>query len=682
MRIVKHKTYAFDDKKVDKEGVSETPDYIIHNNDKVYSSKFLPQSLTVYFNAFLQMTKTVWFKKLKSENQSKYLNSIVKFLDWAQLHTSSQSLEILNNFDKFEIEQNKKKPQSSIARVIQTTLTKVRANAYLNAKDRLQIKRVLDNTKLARDLPNDSKHLGLWFTSHQWLQKKLGKTYYKLASPKALHSSFHIVIAQSLLTLCKARKELNGNDKHRLYYERSSAKATSSREQQHLISELLKETHQSAMQPVHQVVWTECIKPLFENEIHDAVNKNGACELTNALKGKNTDYPYRRPSVLCGEAPSIVEQTLCYWLLCGLAIQPTDAAKMKKKDLIFNKSNAGLTRFFQVKYFKGRAKIKYESPLLLGGDLVVQAIESYLDLLPDNQKRLFTDKVTAAFSFSNPYQKSRKSHPFSVGYFLIKLWNADWFKKEVAVKNVGDSLFLDVLNTLIRSKGITFEEWKSKSKKNTDYEQYLLNCSNTLPEKLFSGTHIKNTSVYSRSDRYREGDLVNDNSHTSLTEKLSYMTDQNKDWVNQVGRITRLVLDDIENHALSPCRQFIDNEVYEKVLKTRVSQATSSQKARVNNLNMHVESTESSEDFVVIESTDNAVSMLHYIEQAELNYVRLSNNNPEFVENTLIINVEWMFHCLSQFSPKTLKSANKLFNEIKDVLPKLFLNESAGNISI
>lgn len=465
MRIVKHKTYAFDDKKVDKEGVSETPDYIIHNNEKVYSSKFLPQSLTVYFNAFLQMTKTVWFKKLKSENQSKYLNSIVKFLDWAQLHPSSQSLEILNNFDKFEIEQNKKKPQSSIARVIQTTLTKVRANAYLNAKERLQIKRVLDNTKLARDLPNDSKHLGLWFTSHQWLQKKLGKTYFKLASPKALHSSFHVVIAQSLITLCKARKELNGINKHRRHYERSSAKAKSSWDQQKLIAELLKEMHQSSSQSARQVVWAECVKPSFENEIHDAVYKNGAIELTNVLKGKNSDYPYRRPSVLCGEAPSIVEQALCYWLLCGLAIQPTDAANMKKKDLIFNKGNSGLTRFFQVKYFKGRAKIKYESPLLLGGDLVVQAIESYLELLPENRKGLFTDKVTAAFSFSNPYLKSRKSHPFSVGYFLIKLWSADWFKQEVAAKNTGDSLFLDVLNTLIRSKGITFEEWKSKSKK-------------------------------------------------------------------------------------------------------------------------------------------------------------------------------------------------------------------------
>lgn len=681
MKIVKTKTYAFDEKKVDKAGETETQDNIIHNSDKVYSSKFLPQYLTVYFNAFLQMTKTVWFKKLESENQNKYLTSIVKFLDWAQLQPSSQSLEILNNFDNFEIKQNKKKPQSSIARTIQTALTKVRANAYLNAKDRLQIKRVLDNTKLAKDQPKDSKHLGLWFTSHQWLQKELEKRHLKLASPKALHSSFHAVIAQSLLTLCKARKELNVINKHRRYYENGSAKTKSSRDQQNQIADLLKEMHQTDSQSARQVVWTECIKPSFEHEILDAVYKNGAFELTNALKGKSSNYPYRRPEVLSGKTPSIVEQVLCFWLLCGLAIQPTDAAKMKRKHLVIDKAQSGRTRFFQVKYHKGRAT-DYESPLLLGRDLVVQAIESYLDLLPDNQKRLFTDKVTAAFSFSNPYQKSRKSHPFSVGYFLIKLWNADWFKKEVVAKNIGDSLFLDALNILIRSKGITFEEWKSKNKRNTDYEQYLMKCSNTIPEKLFSGTHIKNTSVYSRSDQYRDGDLVNDNSHTSLTEKLSYMTDKNKDWVNQVGRITRLVLDDIENHALSPCGQFIDDEVYEKILKTRVSQVTSSEKTRINNLNIHVESAESSEDFVVIESTDNAVSMLHYVEQAELNYARLSNNNPDFVENTLIINVEWMFHCLNQFSPETLKSANELFSEIKDVLPKLFLNESVGNISI
>ena len=104
---------------------------------------------------------------------------------------------------------------------------------------------------------------------------------------------------------------------------------------------------------------------------------------------------------------------------------------------------------------------------------------------------------------------------------------------------------------------MTYNVWAKSEYGGGFYNDYCERADKTCPQSLFKGSHIKNSSVYSRTDQYRDEDLINTNSHSSLTEKLSYMTDANKEWVNQVGRILRMVLVDIEMHAFSP--KFDDN---------------------------------------------------------------------------------------------------------------------------
>ena len=88
------------------------------------------------------------------------------------------------------------------------------------------------------------------------------------------------------------------------------------------------------------------------------------------------------------------------------------------------------------------------------------------------------------------------------------------------------------------------------------------------------------------------------------------------------------------------------------------------------------------DNLIVIDSVDNAVLMLHYIEQAESYYKTFVEVNPEFLESHLLINVEWMYHCLEQFAPKNLNEASRKFEKIKSVLPSLFEHELAKGVSL
>jgi hypothetical protein len=216
-----------------------------------------------------------------------------------------------------------------------------------------------------------------------------------------------------------------------------------------------------------------------------------------------------------------------------------------------------------------------------------------------------------------------------------------------------------------------------------DYESM---SKEPLPSYFFKLSHIKNTSVYSRTDMYRSEDLVNQNSHQSNTEKLSYLTDDNKDWVNQVGRITRMVMCDIESKALKPVVDFIDRESVEKRLMTKVVKNTNSEDVRINRYGEAIqkEKDRDQDHILVFENEQTAITMLHYIDEADTYGKKLMDANRDFFEKTLLINVEWMHHCLSQFEPKLVNKSVNEYERLKKlkVLPRLFDNQIRAGISL
>ena len=207
---------------------------------------------------------------------------------------------------------------------------------------------------------------------------------------------------------------------------------------------------------------------------------------------------------------------------------------------------------------------------------------------------------------------------------------------------------------------------RNNNKLIADTEKY-----NHLPKDIFGLTHIKTTSVYSESDSYRAGDLVNYNSHTSSTESINYLTDSNKEWVNQSGRITRLVLNDLNNSMYSSSINALSNKVRDVELRTKIVAATGSDSFKIISMINDSELIESSEDIVVIDSIDTAIYFIHFISEAERCIETLIKVRPDYIVRTILIKIEWMSNTLSR-----MVSSSKAFKEYvkyKEYLPSILL---------
>ncbi|AUI82882.1 hypothetical protein [Alteromonas macleodii] len=629
-----------------------------------------------------------WFIHiLKEETRANYLAVIIAFYEWLVQSGTDPSFSIIKSFETDEINSGLK-PQSTKARKLISLLKKGLYEGGLNVEEFRFVKELCRKTRLVKYEPPEAVNLGQWFAKHQWIRNHIGDDYQRLASPKRLMSSFVVTVAATLITLLRVRKSVRENKDVSQRYLDSSKAQTSPRKTQKLVSDLLLSVSQSndiRSAEILNVIEMECIKRSHETRVKKIVSSSSGNGYGKVLEGINSDYPYYRPILFVSEEFSKAEQLLMYFLLCNLAIQPTDANNITRSNFSIKYNKQGKPRLIRVEYLKGRGNSYHETPLLRVGEIAFEAIELYLSLLPPDHNKLFSENMVDSFILSNPNYAGRRSTPPNNTSTLFKLWSDSTFSETLKGqfrKHNTDDLFLKAFDCFMQPDIETFNFWQKNNTEKGLYVEYLSRVEKNCPQSLFTGTHVKNTSVYSRTDKYRDKDLINTNSHSSLTEKLSYMTDNNKEWVNQVGRITRMVMTDIELHAFSPNIVGMEAEVQDLRLKTKIIAEQGDESVKVNQINKVIQGTSLEDNVIVIDSVDNAVLMLHYIEQAESYYKTFVEVNPEFLESHLLINVEWMYHCLEQFAPKNLKEASLKFGKIKSVLPSLFEHELAKGVSI
>lgn len=661
---------------------------IIFDGEVVAEYKTKSTKLIAIRKAIQLAIKSNWFvHKLKKETRANYLGSISSFYDWIEQSQTKPSYSIVKNFETDELNSGLK-PQSTNARKIMSILRKGLFEDGLTKEEYRFVKELCQKTRLMKYEPPEAVNLGQWFAKHQWIRSQIGDDYQRLASPKRLTKSFVVTVATTLITLLHARKDIQGNKDLLQRYLDSSVVHTSSRKTQNLVADLLlslSKNNDVISAKTLNVIELECIKRSHEIRVKEFLSSSSDNDYVKAIKGLKSDYPYNRPILFISEKFSIVEQLLMYFLLCSLTIQPTDASKITRSNFSIKNNQQRKPRLIRVEYRKGRADNYHETPLLRVGDIAFEAIELYLSLLPPNDNNLFSENMVKAIILSNPNYVGRQSNPPNNTSTLFKLWSDPTFSKtlrERFSKHKTDDLFLKAFRCFIQPDITTFNVWQKNNSGKGTYLDYLNLVERTCPQTLFTGTHIKNTSVYSRTDKYRDEDLISTNSHSSLTEKLSYMTDNNKEWVNQVGRITRMVMTDIELHAFSPNIVGMEAEVQDLRLKTKIVAEQDGDSVKINQINKVIQGTSALNSVIVIDSVDNAVLMLHYIDQAESNYKTFVEVNPEFLESHLLINLEWMYHCLEQFSLSNLKEASAKFEKIKSVLPNLFDHELATGVSL
>ena len=632
------------------------------------------------FLALKMLPSSKWFVDLQEESQKNYIYAICKFVNWMNTQ-SIINLRTLKEFQIYEVNERKKKPSSCFAHSIKTILARAERIPQLSHDQHRFLQRLASSTTLEFSAESLSIDLTHWFSKHQWIRGKIGNDYLNIESPKRMHQSFSVVVAEILIFILEARNSLNDNPLIKsAYLNASNNTETSSRQSVILYANLLQATKKEITRPedksLYELISIECIKANSLPSIRDEVKSNESYEYITALSGISKGYPYTRPHILSNTA-SELEELLMYWLVVSLAVQPSDAVNIGRKNIAVKKNKFGRVKSLQIIYFKGRSDKFHETPILSASNIITRVLLMYLETIPQSQSRLFLHKkIGRNRFFCNPLYKLRSNATSTpVCLFLRILADsqvAGRIKTSFQSYNTSD-IFHRAMTCFLDKDLIDFNLY---SKNIYSYDKYKKDTIKYLPHSMFTPTHIKNTAVFSRSDIYRDGDLVNQNSHTPLVEKTSYMTDDNKEWVNQVGRISRMVMHDIQQEAYSNITKRIKIEIEERKLLTTIIGNTSTSRSKIKKLNnMDFNSESKGPTYIVVESVSNAIRMLHYISQAKKYSDALIERNHEFYMNTVLINVEWMHYCITLFSSKTMSEANKKFIKIKNVLPNSFESE-------
>ncbi len=416
-----------------------------------------------------------------------------------------------------------------------------------------------------------------------------------------------------------------------------------------------------------ELMFADLIKLSALDVLKDRLAKSGTQNLPKKIScGRSQNPPWQKPAFFHPKYQnqySPVEELLCAWLVACEGVQPTDILRLKTSNYALEHNRHGRLIMMQCTYYKGRAGTTKQPAILMGNAPWTRAMESYIEGL--SGPSLFKTDVAKSIKFGVTGKgQSRKAIAL-----LFTIWKLPSLVQRLEAelqKTEATSLFLramlklehgDTYNGPTGGVGKTVGEFRSLA-------------SRPLPHALYTLTHIKTTAVHAGVDAYRDSDLVNHHSHTSITEKTSYLTDANKEWVNQAGRITRLVIHDLQNVVFQPSIAAISLAVMDLELRTRVIKETHIQDIKINSLQSKLLESEAEGTIIVSDTIDTALYFHHYITQADAMLPKLLAVRPDWVERTLVVQVEWMTRTLSRMRMAT--AAQEAYTKLAFHLPPLF----------
>ncbi|MFC3679004.1 hypothetical protein [Bacterioplanoides pacificum] len=617
------------------------------------------------FETLQTAVNSEWFESLTMHSQETYHYTIRNFISW--INTTKYKTKIANRYDilkDFESYQtNIKKTQTSQLKYLKKIINQGISSKRLITEDSKYLKTLINISKPAKSPPSKSFTLSNWFDTPWIIPYITERRYLQLESPKILINSFKVTIATTLLWLLEQRSHWNS-------YSTIYFTATTQDWYIDWNRELIAHTGKSFKkgQPQNNFVKLMLLDLIHDHsisKIKSHISKNGTKNLPKEVHGARQPA-WKRPVLFSPENQynySEVEELLCAWLLACEKIQAGDILKLEVGNFAREFNSNGNLIAIQCQYFKGRSGTHHTTEVHKGKDCWSRAINKYIEGL--NSSNLFNKDLQKSIQF--PDTKDRRT----VVGFLYAIWRLEDFRKPLEAelkKNNASTLFIDTMLAFDNTSE-SFSRYQKMNSGSTVTE-FKRNAKKPLPKSLFTLTHIKTSAVHANSDKYRESDLVNHNSHSSITEKASYITDQNKDWVNQSGRITRLVINDLQNTAYAPSIPKIIKSINSLELKTKIIKET-------NNKNFELLETSKigiehipSDKIIVLDNEDTALYLIHYLKQAEDSFEALCRIRPDWVEKTLIINIEWMTRILSRL--KSSRKAKERYKGLKNSLPNLF----------
>lgn len=625
----------------------------------------------------------------------KILTHFIKWLNTCDM-SSENCYKLLKLYESKRTNEDNVKPQSSGLRKIISIVKAGIYSASLDQKTVVYIHELLKSTAVSAPDKVNQITLSAFFASMSWLRDVMGEVdYLKLESPKRLIDSFSVTIATTLLFIVEAKKQAQLLLKNPFELQPINVKS-----QQHIgksysrnLLEKLGSIDKDGQlaNDLTRLIIADCV-PLDRQDdvlstwISITPGKRKHFPLKTIINGIRCHH-YTESHLLAAKhwnKPSTIEQLLFSWLCAVQMIQPGDIGKLKSNDFVIHRNQHSRPVAIQCTYYKGRSGREYEPPVLETSSIEGRAILAYLDYAESSSSAL-----SEAIS-SIPLSKC----PTSIPDRLIRLWSDKTLNSLILEKMVQrkcSPLFLYAYKSMLVASSESYATWCSQN--TGGMEGYKQNVARPLPSELFGLAAIKTSAVHARSDKYREGDLINQNSHSNQTEDMHYLTDANKDWINQNGRITRAVLLDIERYVYRPNLNAAIQQAHEKMLLTRLisvldAGVDNGDEVRINSLGRTElgkseinEAVIDADSIIVLDTPETVINMLHYINEAERQKDTLIANAMSFFERTILPTVEWMHIVMGRMSPVVVQDGERLYKEIQTLLPPLFSNELRAGIS-
>ncbi|EJG0413902.1 TPA: hypothetical protein ACMDSL_002041 [Vibrio parahaemolyticus] len=677
------------------------------NSDKAIIYKAM---IAAYNYAFFDKSAALTAKSLFSK-------AAKPFIAWLNAHKIENRYEVLKLYETDRMDELDNhgglSPLSSLKGVLSYAIESESLRKELSSDEYAYLIE-LRKTKPTPNLNNSQKSIASYFGALDWLRRDdigIGSELYSaLASPKLAVNSLSLTAATIILELKTCKDELYALIKS-IEPQLSPWLAVESKDGIHekckavgnIIYLMLSAYHRqdnpsnalkAALEALilsnsrslasyntitHALKSQDECDSLFLNKEREKAKVNvrfGHVHCTAILNGTLFSIEWIK-DVLKGDSSKTltsVEGLMFAWLIASLTVQPTDIPKLTHSDFRLMKVARRVTNI-ECEYFKGRAKVFHTTRSLSArtpeGKALLTLLEQQDEGLP-----FFTKQVLVISNKINSL----------LGVFNALLQISDLSERLEATheKQQLPNLMPQAICALI-SHGIHSENVIENPVKITIEERRKLVAQSPSPcqKEIFALQAIKNIAVHAFSDPYTLHYLINRNSHSNQTEKVSYLTEENEEWINSSGRITREVMLDLiqnvfnlnfdqdnEKQVAAFNSEFMavtDLIAYKhEEMNARLRVVTGQEKGSVNEVGvMALSDQKENEALSPIYVSDSPIIVLkmhNYLHEFKKNYKKLLSHNPEHLFKTVIPTVEWLEDTLPKMSKASQRKGREQFD--------------------
>ncbi|GAA5142625.1 hypothetical protein [Thalassotalea piscium] len=676
-----------------------------------------------------------------TEGYRKTLSHIVpKFMIYLNVLKIDQfnRVNILKCFESYRVENDGVKTQSTgmieLIRLINKALNYVPFGNELLATNDYRYLDLLSKSKPAVSDGSVQTTLTDYFGFHSWLRRDdigVGAQLYKRAeSPKLLMWSFQITISSALIEINKAKHALidlfnkkrvqpkyfpaklirphldnykGGRESKQFRVDEAAFKVATLTNKRDFFEKLRNvltgiEADSIINTALESLIYSQCVEEAQQYAKDEFWNTGKIATQTTKISNKRVTVFRQVTESSLLFTPDFIQELVEYsqakkrkipiskgenylfaLLMSYQTVPYNDLFKIKLSDFRFSKRQTGEVTQIESDYFKSRAKSYHEIEAVEGNSVLGTSIIAFLndrtDSLKVNSKLIDNDgslqsKMGITTSISLFFKFLGKSH-------IRDVLNTQLLKEKVS------PVFIECV-VAICEKGIRKEAYE---RKNTNW---LLNCETPTVTRIFSSEAVKNSKVHSQSDNFDPTRITNYNSHTNETERTNYRTEDNQTWIDNCGKITRTVMNDISLNVLRPSKSEVSeyNTTIKSALQTLKLKAdntlallkvvTGKSDGKVNDLGFLV-SNKHSEDSLpdniyLVDSPETVLKFLHYLGEIERCHQKIFERAPEYLFLEALPTAEWIEAVLSNrlFSNETVAEGQKLYKKYKKDLPPIF----------